>query len=64
MEGVPQARVIREGEIREALAEIVSVIIQAARFALEQMPPEPSADIIDRGIVLSARGSLWSGRSP
>ena len=58
VEGIPKTLVIRDEEIRETLAEIVSVIIEAVRVALEQTPPELSADIIDRGIILTGGGSL------
>ena len=56
--GVPKTLVVSDEEIREALAETVSVIIEAVRVALEQTPPELSADIVDRGIVLTGGGSL------
>ncbi|MGD8376102.1 MAG: rod shape-determining protein [Acidobacteriota bacterium] len=58
IEGIPKTLVISDEEIREALAETVSVIIDAARTALEQTPPELSADIVDKGIVLTGGGSL------
>ena len=58
IEGIPKTLVISDEEIREALAETVSAIIDAARTALEQTPPELSADIVDKGIVLSGGGSL------
>ena len=45
-------------EIREALAETVSSIIEAVRLALEQMPPELSADIVDKGMILTGGGAL------
>ena len=48
----------RDEEIREALAETVNVIVDAVRVALERTPPELSADIVDRGIVLTGGGSL------
>jgi rod shape-determining protein MreB len=58
VEGVPKTIVISDEEIREALAEPVATIIEAARIALEQTPPELSADIVDRGIVLTGGGAL------
>jgi rod shape-determining protein MreB len=58
VEGVPKTLVVSDEEIREALAETVSVIIEAVRVALEQTPPELSADIVDRGIVLTGGGAL------
>src|SRR5881396_3838735 len=45
-------------EIREALADSVSTIINAVRVALERTPPELSADIVERGIVLTGGGAL------
>jgi rod shape-determining protein MreB len=58
VEGVPKNLRITDDEIREALAEPVSVIVDAVRQALERTPPELSADIMDRGIVLSGGGAL------
>ena len=58
VEGVPKILVISDEEVREALAETVNVITDAVRAALEQIPPELSADIVDRGIVLTGGGSL------
>jgi len=58
VEGVPKTITISDEEIREALAEPVAAIIEAVRTALEQTPPELSADIVDRGIVLTGGGAL------
>ncbi len=58
VEGVPKTITISDEEIREALAEPVAAIIEAVRLALEQTPPELSADIVDRGIVLTGGGAL------
>ncbi len=58
VEGVPKTLAISDEEIREALAEPVSTIVEAVRMALERTPPELSADIMDKGIVLSGGGSL------
>ena len=58
VEGVPKNLNITDEEIREALTEIVSTIVDAVRNALEQTPPELSADIIDKGIILAGGGSL------
>lgn len=57
-EGIPKTIVVDDQEIREALEEIVSSIINAIRIALERTPPELSADIIDRGIILTGGGAL------
>ncbi len=58
VEGVPKNLTITDEEIREALTEIVSTIVDAVRNALEQTPPELSADIMDKGIILAGGGSL------
>ena len=58
LEGKPMTVVLTDAEVREALAEPVRAIIQAIRTGLEQTPPELSADICDRGIVLSGGGAM------
>ena len=55
--GVPRTLTINSDEIREALTEPVNAIVEAVRVVLERTPPELSADIVDRGIVLSGGGS-------
>jgi rod shape-determining protein MreB len=61
VEGVPKNLVITDEEIREALSEPVSTIVEVVKMALERTPPELSADIMDKGIVLSGGGSLLRG---
>jgi rod shape-determining protein MreB len=58
LEGKPTTIILNDGQIREALAEPVRQIVQAVRDALERIPPELSADVCDRGIVLSGGGAL------
>jgi len=58
IEGVPKTLTIEDSEIREALSECVDTIVNAIRVALERTPPELSADISDRGIVLTGGGAL------
>src|ERR1700694_107062 len=58
IEGTPKTVTVDDSEIREALSECVSTIVSAIRVALERTPPELSADIIDRGIVLAGGGAL------
>src|SRR5689334_14467910 len=58
IEGVPKTQTIGDGEIRDALSECVATILSAIRVALERTPPELSADISDRGIVLTGGGAL------
>ncbi len=57
-EGIPKTIVVSDEEIREALEPVVSAIINAVKDALENTPPEISADIVDRGIVLTGGGAL------
>ena len=58
LQGRPCTITLNDGQIREALAEPVRQIIQAVRDGLERIPPELSADVCDRGIVLSGGGAL------
>ncbi len=57
-EGIPKTIVVDDQEIREALVDVVEAIVEAVMVALEKTPPELSADIIDRGIILTGGGSL------
>jgi rod shape-determining protein MreB len=57
-EGLPTTVLMDDDEIRKAMAEPVRAIVQAVHDALELIPPELSADIFDRGIVLTGGGSL------
>ncbi|MDH3403037.1 MAG: rod shape-determining protein [Acidobacteriota bacterium] len=61
IEGVPKTLPTTDEEIREALAEPVATIVEAVKSALERTPPELSADIMDKGIVLSGGGALLRG---
>jgi rod shape-determining protein MreB and related proteins len=58
LEGKPTTVILNDGQIREALAEPVRMIVSAVRDGLERIPPELSADVYDRGIVLSGGGAL------
>lgn len=59
--GVPRSVVITEDEIREALKEPVSIILDTVKTTLENTPPELAADIVDRGVVLAGGGALLRG---
>ena len=59
--GVPKTTEVSSVEIREALSEPLSAIIDAVRLTLERTPPELSADILDRGIILTGGGALLKG---
>jgi len=61
--GLPHTITLTSEEVEEALRESVYTIIHAAKGILEQTPPELSADIIDKGIVLTGGGSLVDGLS-
>ncbi len=56
--GIPKTIRVTDTEVREALEGVVHTIVEAVKSTLEKTPPELSADIIDRGIVLSGGGSL------
>jgi rod shape-determining protein MreB len=58
VEGVPKTITVTDHEVRQALDPSVCSIIEAVRVALERTPPELSADIIDRGMVLTGGGAL------
>ena len=59
--GRPSEVTVTEAEMADALAEPVGQIVSAVRAALEQTPPELSADIIDEGITLTGGGALLRG---
>ena len=61
MSGLPENVNITSDEVREALAEPLSRIVDAVRWTLEQTPPELAADIIDHGITLTGGGALLRG---
>ena len=56
--GLPRKVTISSVEIREALQETISSIVEVVRQALDQCPPELAADLVDRGIVLAGGGSM------
>ena len=59
--GLPKTLTITSEEIREALQEPISSIIDAIRITLERCLPELSADLVDRGMVLAGGGALLAG---
>lgn len=59
--GIPKTVTIHEDEIIEAISEIVAVIVDTIKVALENTPPELASDIVDRGIVLAGGGALLRG---
>jgi rod shape-determining protein MreB len=59
--GLPRTVRMTSSEIREAMAEPVQAIVDAVKQTLERTPPELSADIVDRGIILAGGGALLRG---
>lgn len=59
--GLPKTLTLTTEEVREALHEPISTIVEAIRFTLERSPPELSADLVDRGLVLAGGGALLRG---
>jgi rod shape-determining protein MreB and related proteins len=59
--GLPITINIHSDEVREALDDSISTIVAAAKSVLERTPPELSADIIDRGVILTGGGALLHG---
>jgi rod shape-determining protein MreB and related proteins len=59
--GLPKTITITESQIREALKEPVSAIIDAIKTTLEKTPPELAADIMEKGIMLAGGGALLGG---
>ena len=63
VDGLPKNIVITAAEVREAMSDTISSIIDAIRSTLEKTPPELAADIIDTGITLTGGGALLRGLS-
>ncbi len=59
--GLPRPVTITSQEIEQALRETIGVVVQAAKNVLEKTPPELSADIIDRGVIVTGGGALLHG---
>ena len=61
VDGIPKTLTINDSDIREALHDPVYAIVDAVKTALERTPPELSADIAEKGIVLAGGGALLHG---
>jgi rod shape-determining protein MreB len=59
--GLPKTLSISSQEVREALLEPISTIVDSVRVTLERCPPELSGDLVDRGLVLAGGGALLRG---
>ena len=63
LSGLPRTINLKAGDLREAIAEPLNVIVEAVKRTLERTPPELAADIVDRGIMLAGGGALVRGIS-
>lgn len=59
--GIPKIVTISTKQVQEALADTVDQLVESVKMCLEQTPPELSADILDRGILMSGGGSMLKG---
>jgi rod shape-determining protein MreB and related proteins len=59
--GLPKTIVIGAGEVRHAIAEPVSTVVDIVKTTLDTCPPEPAGDTMDRGIALTGDGALLRG---
>lgn len=59
--GLPKTIIVTSTEIKDAIKESAEMIIHATKMVLEKIEPEISADIIDKGIVLTGGGALLEG---
>ncbi|MDD5262522.1 MAG: rod shape-determining protein [Methylacidiphilales bacterium] len=59
--GLPKTLTVTSQEVREALLDPISTIVESVRISLERCPPELSADLVERGIVLAGGGALLRG---
>jgi len=59
--GLPKTLTVTSEEVREALQEPISTIVENVRVTLERCPPELAADLVDRGIMLAGGGALIRG---
>lgn len=61
LSGLPKTVTVTSSEIKEAILDSVNMIIHCAKMVLEKIEPEISADIIDKGIILTGGGALLEG---
>ena len=59
--GIPKTIEVSSDEIRQALKDPINSIVDGVKRALERTPPELSADILDRGIIMTGGGSMLKG---
>ena len=58
LSGLPRSINLQGGELREAMSEPLTKIVEAVKRVLERTPPELAADIVDRGVMLTGGGAL------
>jgi rod shape-determining protein MreB len=61
LNGLPRTVIVNRAEIREAMVEPLTSIVESVKRTLERIPPELAADIYDRGIVIAGGGALLKG---
>jgi rod shape-determining protein MreB len=61
LNGLPRTVIVNRAEIREAMLEPLTSIVESVKRTLERIPPELAADIYDRGIVIAGGGALLKG---
>ncbi|MEM1058896.1 MAG: rod shape-determining protein [Verrucomicrobiota bacterium] len=59
--GLPKTLTVTSQEVREAMSEPLATVVENVRISLERCPPELSADLVERGIVLAGGGALLRG---
>jgi len=59
--GLPKTITVTSSEIRECMLDPLNIIVESVRVTLERCPPELSADLVDRGVVLAGGGALLRG---
>jgi len=58
---LPKTVVISGGQVRQAIADPVSAVVDMVKATLDKCPPEPAGDVMDRGIALTGGGALLRG---
>ena len=62
--GLPKALIVTDGDVREALAPSIAMLVAGIREVLETAPPEMVSDVLQRGVILSGGGALLRGLGP
>ena len=59
--GLPATEIITSGQVEEAIKDSIAQIVEVVKLTLEKTPPELSADIVNKGIVLTGGGAMLKG---